>query len=139
MPVDQPLGPVRLSIPASAAYDLESFQRSISRLAERLGCPTCFSGADCTFELERSFVLRSDLDVEFLRDRDPESLTFSSSSQPSKLGVSMTPDAAFDLDTIQEAVATIAEDIGCPACHSGFDVTFQNELDYQITQKGLRG
>ncbi len=48
---------VRVTIPARAAYELDSFQKVIENLAERLGCRACLSGADCTFSLERDFLV----------------------------------------------------------------------------------
>lgn len=63
-PLPLPFSPVvRVSIPARAAYDLASFQKSIGNLAERLGCPQCLSGANCLFELERDFLINDKLDV----------------------------------------------------------------------------
>jgi hypothetical protein len=48
---------VRIVIPASAANNLESLQKVIVNVAERLGCRPCFSGADCLFMNERDFVV----------------------------------------------------------------------------------
>lgn len=48
---------VRLTLPATVAYDLASFQKVLGSIAERLGCPQCLSGIDCTFQLERDFVV----------------------------------------------------------------------------------
>jgi hypothetical protein len=55
--VPMPERPVRIVIPASAANNLESLQKVIVNVAERLGCRPCFSGADCLFTLERDFVV----------------------------------------------------------------------------------
>lgn len=49
--------PVRVSVPAKIAYDLDKFQTVIARLAEELGCTRCISGADCTFGLETDWVV----------------------------------------------------------------------------------
>jgi hypothetical protein len=49
--------PVRLSIPASVAYDLDKFQTSVANLAELLGCYKCLSGRACIFMLEDLFVV----------------------------------------------------------------------------------
>jgi hypothetical protein len=49
--------PVRIVIPAKVAYDLPVLQKSLMNIAEALGCRTCFSGADCVFQLERNFVV----------------------------------------------------------------------------------
>ena len=58
-----PGGAVRISMPAKVANDLETFKKGVAAFAERLGCPECFSGFDCTFESERDFVLDADLKV----------------------------------------------------------------------------
>lgn len=49
--------PVRVSVPAKIAYDLDRFQTVIGRLAEELGCTRCISGADCTFSLNTDWVV----------------------------------------------------------------------------------
>ena len=49
--------PVRIVIPADVAFDLGKFQKVLGNLAERLGCRACLSGADCTFRLERDFLI----------------------------------------------------------------------------------
>lgn len=54
MPADRP---VRVKIPAKAAYDLDAMQHVLGNLAERLGCPQCLSGVNCYFEQERDFVV----------------------------------------------------------------------------------
>lgn len=50
-------GPVRVTVPAKVAFDIEALfdvQRSIF---ERLGHPACYSGADIRFMLERDFLV----------------------------------------------------------------------------------
>jgi hypothetical protein len=125
-------GAVRLSIPASVAYDLGKFQKGLAAVAERLGHPQCFSGADCTFLMERAFVLDERLKVtpvaEEIFSGDPD-------GSPAR-GVSATLPArvSFDLERLQESVARIADRLGCQACCSGFDITFRQELDFIIDQ-----
>lgn len=48
---------VRVVLPATVAYDINRFSKSIASLAERLGCKPCLSGVDCQFQLERDFVV----------------------------------------------------------------------------------
>lgn len=55
--VPLPERPVRITLSAKVAYDLNSFQKVLGSLAERLGCPQCLSGVDCTFQLERNFIV----------------------------------------------------------------------------------
>jgi len=68
--VPLPERPIRVTIPAKVAFDLEKFQNVIAHLAERLGCPKCFSGRECLFELERDLVIDpADLRVHGLAGR----------------------------------------------------------------------
>lgn len=55
--------PVRITLPARAAYDLKAMQNVLASLGERLGCAKCMSGANCLFELERDFRVDEKLDV----------------------------------------------------------------------------
>lgn len=55
------VGPIQVTIPAKAAFDIDAFfdvQRSVF---ERMGHPACYSGADIRFMLEREFVIGEDL------------------------------------------------------------------------------
>jgi hypothetical protein len=56
-PIPLKFHPVRVSLPARAAYDIEAFNKVVVSLAGRLGCDHCLSGAACFFELERDFVV----------------------------------------------------------------------------------
>src|SRR5215475_13141438 len=88
----QPLPPrsVRITIPAAVAYNLDAFQKSIASLVERLGCRPCFSGADCTFLLERDWVIDEKLETHALatsivRDPSPEPWRSATVTLPSKV------------------------------------------------------
>jgi hypothetical protein len=48
---------VRLSIPAAVSFDLDRFTKTIANLAEAVGCRTCISGADCTFNLHNDWLV----------------------------------------------------------------------------------
>ncbi len=47
--------PVRISIPAKFAYDLDTFQKAQAAILDRLGCPACCSGWDIRWDVARSF------------------------------------------------------------------------------------
>ena len=49
--------PCRIVIPAEVAFNIDLVQATVVNLAERLGCPQCFSGANCLFQLERDFIV----------------------------------------------------------------------------------
>jgi hypothetical protein len=48
---------VRLSVPASVAYDFDKMVGLLKNLSEKLGCRPCLSGADCYFHLESDWVV----------------------------------------------------------------------------------
>ena len=50
-------GPIRVSIPASVAYDLDKLTRVLANLARAGGHTGCTSGRDLLFEEIREFVV----------------------------------------------------------------------------------
>ena len=125
---------VRISIPAAVAADLDSFQKSIAGLVERLGCRACFSGADCLFTLERDFVIDPALKVNNIAPRvfaETEQKAMSlSASRP--VTVQMPAQVSSDIDSVMKVVASVAGRLGCEACCSGFDILFRRELDFVV-------
>jgi len=109
----------------------------------------CFSGADCTFQLERDFVVDEKIAVRSLP-------SVASDPMPGRRGTveEITPipiprqtvtatlagEVSGDLDRLQQAVAAVAQRVGCPACCSGFDLTLRNELNFVVDgQLNVRG
>jgi hypothetical protein len=124
--------PVRISIPATVAYDVERLQKSIAEIVDRLGCTRCFSGADCTFQLERDFVVNEKLQVNARLLADP-------SPQPSfarAASVSLPGRVAYNLGDIQKVVADVAGKLGHAQCFSGFDIAFGLEEQLVLDAKG---
>ncbi len=138
MPKPDYQGTVRISVPASVAYDLGKFQKSLAVLAERLGCKPCFSGADCFFQHERDWVIDEKLKVSAnlvnLRGTVPD-------VGPS-VKASLPMSVSGNLATLQKAVAAIAGRLGCTPCTSGFDLFFQQEIEHtrslqvRVNEKG---
>lgn len=50
-------GPVRVTIPAKVAFDIDALFEVQRSVFERLGHPACYSGADIRFMLERDFLV----------------------------------------------------------------------------------
>lgn len=147
---------VRISIPASVASDLGSFQKSLANIAERLGCRGCFSGADCFFQIERDLVINEKLEISPASVSGPRPEPWLGSMVPvpwlagalaSNLSrvalnpqplpplpttVTLASEVSFDLAKVQESVAKIAGRLGCTSCCSGFDISFRHELDFMI-------
>ena len=123
----RPRGPIRITIPAAVAYDLKAFQKGIATLVERLGCRPCFSGADCTFQLERDFVINEKLEIgpAVALPQDPV---------PERLRVTLPGKVGYNLDKVHSLVANIAGRLGCLACCSGFDITFLHERELLINE-----
>lgn len=127
-------GTVHISIPASVANDLGEFRKSMAAVAERIGCRTCFSGADCTFEIERQFLVSERLEL------NPQPLPPGAESPVGQRTTVTLPRAvANDLSKLQSLVATIAGRLGCQGCTSGLDILFRQELEFLVDENlGVR-
>lgn len=117
-------GTVRVSLPARVAYNPESLKRTIRGLLQELGCPNCFSGADCLFNLERNLVVDPEGELRPIRSEiNPQPLPPRSTAM-----VSLASPARYNIDTVFKAVDNVIHILGACPCHSGFDVFYQNEL-----------
>ena len=126
-------GPVRITIPAAVAYDLDALQKGIAGLVDRLGCRTCCSGFDITFLQERNFAINEKLEIAssapnlaFALPQDPVPLRGVTAMLPSKV--------SYNLEQVQKVVANIADRLGCAACCSGFDITFLHEREFLVDE-----
>lgn len=119
-------GPVRVTLPAKVAYDPDALKESVGRLLERLGCPQCFSGADCLFEMERSFVVNPE------RGADPDPYPWVAASGPlarkREVSVALAPEVKYDIDRVFVAIDKVIDLIGPHPCISGFDTLFRDEI-----------
>jgi len=52
-----PFREVRVHAPAEVVYDLKKVQEILPKVLGRLGCPTCCSGFDIRFLVERDLVV----------------------------------------------------------------------------------
>src|SRR6516225_10049808 len=137
-PNPQPLPPgrsIRITIPAAVAFNLGEFQKSIANLVERTGCRTCFSGADCHFQQERDFLINENLNPDPIPWRvspDPVPWRTARAILPGKI--------ANNIEQVKSVVASIAGRLGCAGCCSGFDILFQQELEFVVNESGeVRG
>src|SRR5687767_4656733 len=114
-------GSVRISIPASVAYDPSALKKGIANIVERLGCPKCFSGADCYFATERQFVLDPKLAVNPAMIAEPDPVPWSENTYT----VGLSSKVRYDLSKVYKAVDKAIDIIGAHPCISGFDFYFQ--------------
>jgi hypothetical protein len=129
--------PVRISLPASVAYNVEALQKSIAEIVDRLGCTRCFSGADCVFQLERDWVVNEKLQFSargFARAGDPSPQPSAAALPAARVGLAAR--VAYNLSDIQKVVAEVAGRLGHPQCFSGFDVGFGLEQQLVLNAKG---
>jgi hypothetical protein len=122
-------GAVRLTLSARVADDLDALQGALSRLAERLGHPSCATGCDTLFlQLERAFTLdtAAELNPQPLPPVGAERFL---PSDPTPVEVNLPDRVSSDIGSLQKAVALTLGRLGCPACCSGFDIAFRRELD----------
>jgi hypothetical protein len=122
-------GPIRITLPAKIAYDPGALKESIASVVERLGCPRCFSGANCLFQVEREFVVDQARKAGPLPD--PWLALAGSNPMPGlthQVTVGMARPVKYDLDKVFKAVDRVIDLIGPHPCISGFDVLFKDEM-----------
>ena len=136
MPTNDPTirarGTVRVSLPAKIAYNPDALKKSLVAVLEGMGCPRCFSGANCLFQSERNFVVdpagalnRAALNPQPLPPRE------------SPVTVSVASGVRYDIDKLLRAVDGVIKNLGPCPCHSGIDILYQSELPVlAITEKG---
>ena len=131
-------GPVRLTMPARVANDLDGLQRALADLAERMGHPACATGCDTLFlQLEREFgvSVASELNPQPLPPGPPEFVLEARAAK--RVEVSVAPAVSENLESLQRAIAITLDKLGCGACCSGFDITFRRELDLIAIDENL--
>lgn len=126
-------GAVRITLPASVAYDPKALKKSIANIVERLGCPKCFSGADCFFTNERDLVVDPKFAVNPVIARSPEPTPWSQNSYT----VGLSSKVRHDLDKVFVAIDKAIDIIGAHPCISGFDFLFQDELRTIVVNEKL--
>ena len=116
-------GHVRISLPAKIAYHPDALKQTIGSLMERLGCPRCFSGADCLFTFERDYAVNPQGVLNAV-ELNPQPLP----PRAEAVTASLSRGIRFDIDKVFRAVDQVIGVLGPCPCHSGFDVLYQNEL-----------
>jgi len=116
-----------VSLPAKIAYNPDALKKSIGGLLEQLGCPRCFSGADCLFTVEREYAVNPQGALAAVAlNPQPLPPRVSAHAATASLGRSMR----YDIDKVFKAVDQVINTLGPCPCHSGFDVLYQNELPF---------
>jgi hypothetical protein len=94
---------------------------------ERLTCPTCFSGNDCHFAQQRDLLVDERRNIIF----NPDPAAWAASNPPPvpwRAVAAFQGNAAYDIDLVLKTVENVAGSLGCLPCHSGWDVSYYNEI-----------
>jgi hypothetical protein len=133
----QARGPIRVTLSAKVAYSPDELKKGIAGLMERIGCPRCFSGADCTFMNDRRFVLEAGNKIAAgpveWREADPEI------SLAKGVTVGLARGVRHDINKVFKAVDKVIDLIGPHPCISGFDVFFKDVMNTVIINENLEG
>ncbi len=136
-------GAVRITLPASIAYSPDRLKKSIASIAEQIGHPSCFSGADCFFQMEREFVVNPEgraVAVSQSKAAEPQPEPWHMQGlQPASasFSVGLSSGVKYDLDKVLVAVDKVIDLIGPHPCISGFDVRFWEEIDWIVVNDRL--
>ena len=134
-------GTIRITLPAKVAYSPDRLKESIAGLMERIGCPKCFSGADCFFQNERRFVLDAKLALE-ARPAPATSVRFASDpdGDPARTySVGFSESVRYDINKVFRAVDKVIDIIGHHPCISGFDFLFKDVLQSVVVNDEIQG
>jgi hypothetical protein len=115
-----PAKAVRVSVPASVAYDIGSLKKSMAGILDKLGCRACCSGYDIFLEMQRDGVFRKGL-----RDGAVAGIGLSRAEDALTIGVSAG--SVGRIEDVEELLGKIGGLGGHPACMSGRDWRFQME------------
>ena len=136
-------GAVRISMSAAVANDLDMFKKGVTAFAERLGCPECFSGFDCTFESERDFTIDKDLKVRPTAVRAGQGVSRGAGQREAI--IPLAPSVEYDLKWVLGKIDILGKNLGrhwaqggLAYCCSGFDVTFERELQHVLDGDDIR-
>ncbi len=111
---------VRVSVPASVAYDIGNLKKSLAGVLERLGCSACCSGYDIFLQMQREGVFRKNI-----REAAMVGFGLSRAEDAVDIGVSAASVARIeDVETIVDKLGGLG---GHPACMSGRDWRFTME------------
>ena len=118
-------GITRIVLPISVGYDLKRFKEAISVVAAHNGCPRCASGRPgCVFSFsERALIMDDKLAIT---EADPQ-LPSAHGNRPG-IVVGLPQSVSNNLALISQVVDQVVGRLGCLACTSGFDLTFQTEF-----------
>jgi hypothetical protein len=128
-------GPIRVTVPAKVAYSPDAFKKSIGSLMERLGCPKCFSGADCFFQNERDFVLDAAGSVS--ADLNPQPLPPSPFEARRHTTVAASSGVRYDINKVLKAIDKVIDIIGPHPCISGADILFADVINTLVINEKI--
>ena len=128
MPVKSPQlsGTVRVTIPVSVAYDLAKFKKSVASLAGKLGCGSCFSGANCLFQTERDYLV--DAKKLAVQAHFGSRVATVPDTAPA-VTLNLPGAVSGNLVLLNRAIGNMVGKLGCMACTSGFDIIFKSEFE----------
>ncbi len=127
-------GPVRLTIPARVANDLDGLQETLVDLAGRMGCPTCHSGRDPLYLRTATEYTLGDQGLE------PEPHPWIEASAARSVDVLVPDSVTHDIELLKRALAITVGRLGCLTCCSGFDITFRQESAMlALSEQEVRG
>jgi hypothetical protein len=126
-------------LPASVAYSPDALKKSIASIAEQIGHPRCFSGADCLFQMERAFAVDPQAKAVATAGPGPQPWSvLGPVPDPWTVTVGLSSGVKYNLDNVLTAVDRVIDLIGPHPCISGFDVLLRDELNVIVVNERLQ-
>ena len=118
--------PIRVSVPATVAFDPKAFKISVASLMGKLGCGKCFSGFDCHFHLQRDYVVDP---ADFKKIDDAPAAHIHSGNV---VNMSLGRESSYNLAQINKIIDSLHGKFGCAPA---IQVTI---LIFKMRSKNLR-
>lgn len=124
-------GVVKITVPASVAFNGKLFESNVRELVKQLGCESCHSGKDYRYVLAKDYLVDDNLAFKPVRsqffDADPDGSPALNASANLRIG--LTTKQGNNLDIVLRVIDKIRKDFGCAPCHSGLDLSFRGEIE----------
>jgi hypothetical protein len=119
----RPNGPVRVTLPATVAYEPDALKETIGALQDRIGDRAWSSRSLSRFPADREYIIQQTAATPAVGIAGPSSIQslFPAMESPAR-------HVHYDIDKVVQAVDHVVQALGPCQCHSGFDVLYQNEI-----------
>ncbi|MET0241842.1 MAG: hypothetical protein ABW174_00150 [Flavitalea sp.] len=130
-------GTVRITVPATVAFNGKLFEKNVRELVKHFGCEFCHSGKDYRYVLAKDYIVSEKLELQPIRSHffnvNADGAPVAMQADSPALRVGLSSEQGGDLEVVLNVIEKIRKNFGCAPCHSGLDIHFKGEIE-QLTR-----